>query len=925
MTNKMLKGRRAERVPQNARARRSQSAGALRQRTLAALAVGASLLAASTALAEPLVEQEGVIEVGTIDPWSSSSSGSGGGSSGPGPLSGGSSESSCLIPWFSGCLFEFEEEETWESNDLTQTTWYYYDQTNSDMSGYYVNLLGGTFFARVASGTVEEASGSGSTYESEQLFHEVYSNNLGYSEEHLDHTVASASQAEESAYSVSRLAVEAGANTPLVQGGVSVLREQNGESSSSSESSSFFSQIEEDNYFGIPLYGSGEEAQSAAASEAQSFWNSTVVDSNVYLVNPVDATTIEIIGLRLAKGDESSSGSSSSSESESSYTSIFGFNLIEQGNSESSANEYAFFERFLELQVDLASGTVSGGLMYSEGESSSSSSSTTGEYTHILGIPLYEETHSAEETVESQWREISFELDAANGVGAIDVAHWNNDGAATGEYVDEYTILGIGVGQQTEEASSFHSDGLAFGADVGGGALWLGASYVNESSESSSITDYTLAGNPLFGTSSYEENANRAIQVGAGSALLGTSVGAYYENASSYSADFLRLGGEDFAGISSEDHHTEYGADANILNGAFIFSLVYSDGSSTDAIHLAGIPAGIQSEYQEFSTGVSGTVPNPNGGNVLVYSFEHEETANDDALFIDDSTIGRLQSNVTSDKLNVIVLDGLASIDVGREFSSYQVFAGEDTEILDVSSQNVDAGVDHGAVGPVGSGGASAGIFFGYLEVADTIALALLLATWCVDPGVNVPYGTIIGALPGTAQGPANVVLALALFALCGGAPVPVPLFLLSPCIVVPLAYGVVTITAGIASGLVPVVGGTVGGASSTALGAVWNAYNSEELEPYNCMWAVIPDEVRNPQPVLAVMHTATVVSNEAVAAVWPKYDAARMTAYQVVDTVFNVDALIANPDGIPAPDEVPGMVPPLPVQPPVPVPALPI
>lgn len=861
----------------------------------------ALLLAAPPGLAQPLVEQEGVIEVGTIDPYTESESASGGTTTGTGSSSGSTDASRCLINAFGSCLLQLDEHNEFDDTDQGQTFWYYYDHHNEAMSGYYVDLMGGMVFARAASGSVEDDSGSGSQGAFTDYHRTLYENNLGYSEEHEDETLQQWDHAEEDASSVQRLTAEAGVDAPVAEGGVEVEREANGVGTHERDGAQSGSNRTSDEYFGIPLYAADDSQSSFVNERSREFWNQTRAGGNVYLVNPTDGSRLEIVGLRMTKGDRAGDGSYDAGNGSSESTSVFGFKAYEHSEDSAGSNEYAFFEQWLRLDVDLVGGTVSGDVAYERGEASGESSEDEGTQTNILGIPLYGEDHGTDEEFESEWREVSFTLDAVQGAGVVELGAWDDSSRSHEAWEDTYEIVGIGVGAEGERESSFHSDGLSLGLDVGGGALWLGLTYENRSESESEYTDIVLEGSPLAGISHDEESAARGVYVGAGSSLVPVSAGAHHENSSSHQDDSLRLGGEDFAGLTQDDEHTEWGGDADAA-GLVVFSLLYSNGRSDDALHLAGVPLGLRDHYQEFEAGASGEARDPTGGHLFSYSFEHEEKSHDYDAYVDDSTLGGARHNTTSDRVNVIVLDGAAQAHFDREFSNTQVIAGEDTEIAEVGLQQVDAGVEHEAVdaGPahVDEGSAGASVVFAYIEAADTIALLVGAATWCVDPGVQVPYDAVLGPLPAEARALGGTVLAVVGLATCFGAPVIAPLFLASPCIVVPLALGTVFVTSGVVASLLPAGGDLVNAAVGTAEPAVWGAYD----ELVGCIWLTIPDAARNPQPVLWALDPANDAADEALAQAWPVYDGARVTAWSVLDAAFDEDARVPVPEGLAAP-----------------------
>lgn len=881
-------------------------------RRLGAALVVALLLAvlAAPAVAQPLVDQEGILEVGTIDPYQTGGSSDGSSSTGSGTSSSSWSDERCVLDVFGSCIFTFREEGATEETDVDDQAWHYYDYANSSASGYYIDVLGGVVFARASSGAYQSAWGSGSEGDVVDRSWSRYENNLGYSEEHSDEQTHAWDETRGEWENVSRTDLGAGAEAPVGGGEITVARETDGESYAARDDSSAASNASSDEYFGVPVSGSEDAQTSFVTEESRAFWERTQAGGNVYLVNPSeDGGVVEIVGLRLDQGERSGEGESESGSSTHEATSVFGLTVYQHDTSEDARHEYAFFEEWLRLEVDLVSGTVSGDVAYDRGAEESYSDESSSDETELVGVPAYGESHEATEETSREWRDVSFALDAAEGTGVITLEAWDEDSDEHRTSRDAVAILGMEGALEGEESSSFHSDGLAFGLDVGDGVLWLGASYENRTSSESGVTDFTFGGAPLAGFTHESDESWRGVRAGAGSSLLGVDANAWHENSSESQYDALRVGGEDLAGVSSEDEHSGFGADAD-ARGLFVFSLVYSDGRSDDAVHLAGVPLGVRNDYRHFGTGVGGEARGPTDGQHLFsYSFEHEETSDDYDVYADETTIGGARHNATRDSMTVIVLDGAAHASLSREFSNTQVFAGEDTEVAELGLQQGEADVGHGDVDAGGQhvdeGGATASVFLAYVEAADAIAFVAGLAAWCVDPAVALPYDAVLGALPPDAQMAGGVVVGLVALAMCFGAPVLVPLFLASPCIVVPLATGTVFLVGGTATSLLP-AGGDVA-SSVLALGedTVWDAYD----EHVGCVWLTIPDVARNPQPVLAAMHEASETSDTVLAAAWTVYDQARVTAYQAIDMAFaGAGALpgVGEPPQPPAAPEVP-------------------
>lgn len=881
--------------------------------TPAAICAVVLLLAAPPGLAEPLVDEPGLLEIGTIDPWESRESGEGGRSS-----SSSSSTSTdtreCVIPSpFGGCLFELEEH-TESSDEDEDVAWsYYYAAENSTMSGYYANVLGGVVFTRVASGEESSEAGEGSRGSFLDSSRTYYENNLGYSEEHIDDTRWSWDEASAQERRVARTTAEAGVAAPVAGVDVDATRETGGREAASAEGASSGSNRTYDEYFGVPLYEERDAQSSAFSQASERFWNQTVASASIYLVNPVDASRVDIVALRLHKGDESGAGDQSGSSSSSESTSVFGFTLYEREDSAGGSGEYAFFEEWLRLSVDLVDGTVEGDVAYDHGDDAGTTDERERTSTGVGGIPLYGEEHVDQREASSEWRDLTFRIDAADGEGVLTLGAWDDSSQSARTWEETYEIVGIPVGAAGEEESRAHTDGVGFGLDTGSGLLWLGARYENRSREERSTTDLTLDRDPLAGLSHEESEAVRGVYLGAGSELLGVSAGARQENRSESSRDGVRLGGEELGALSHEDERTEYAAGAD-ARGIFVFEMRYADGRSDDAIVLAGTPMGVRDDYQRLDASARGDVRSPaDGAHVFSYSFEHAESSDDYDLYADDADIGGLRHNATRDAASIVVLDGLAHARAEREFSNDQVFAGEDTEVAELGLQQLGVEAGHGAVGAgdagAEEGSASASVFLAYVEAADAIAVVAGLATWCVAPGVALPYDEVVGTLPPEVAALAGTGIGLVAMALCFGAPVLVPLFLASPCIVVPLAGGTVFVTAGAATSLLPVGGDVAALLAGTAEGAFWATYE----EQVGCVWLTIPDAVRNPQPGVWALEPVAPVVDGGLAQVWAGYDAARVTAYSVMDAAFRADAGLPPVGTLPPPPEEPPAPPPFP------------
>lgn len=863
----------------------------------AALAAFSMLLAAPPGLAQPVAGIDGVVEVGTIDPWSESSAGSGGSAHGE-ESAGSSGSSSCIIPDpFGGpCLFTYTESSEFEHLDEGQDTWYWYASEDSTMSGYYVEIMDGVVFARASAGALESASGSGSSGGLEQHDREAYENNLGWSEESEDSRSMSWDDAESSYRSVDKLLLEAGIDVPIAHADLVLDREANGAEGSTESSEGSGSNATSQELIGIPIYGETDEQSHFLTGESATFWNRTLAGGTIYLLDPRDGSRVDVVGLALDRGDESGSGSEEHASSSGETTSVFGMTVYDHQTSDSGESEYSFFREWLHLSVDLVEGTVSGDVAYDHGESTGSSSGSTSDEYDILGVPVFGEAHEAESEASNEWRDVTFGLDAADGVATLQLGSWDDSSQAHDAYEDTYTIVGLPVGMGGESDSSFHSDGIGFGLELAQGLVWFGARYENTSSSERSYDDVLLDHEALVGMSEEDSSSSRGIFVDAGTSIVPVSVGAHHANESSHSGDFVRLGGEDFAGITSDDEHAEYGAGADAA-GIFVFEFLYEDGHSDDALVLAGMPLGVRDEYEHLKVGASGDVVAPTGQHVFSYSFEHEETSDDYELYADDATIGGLEHNVTSDRLSILVLDGAAGAHAERTFSNDRVVAGDDTEVAELGLQQVDVGAEHGSVGPagVGPGGAGVSVFLAYVEAADAFALMAGVATWCVDPGVPIPYGTVLGAMPPDLQTVGATAIQAAALLTCFGAPVLVPLFAASPCIVIPLAAGTVFLTAGVVTSLLPAGSEVVGAAE----GAFWETYGGSAV---NCVWLTVPDAARNPQPVIGALAIVNDGVDAGLARVWPAYDEGRTTAWGVLDMAFGADHGAPMPEGLSLP-----------------------
>ncbi len=895
-----------------------------KQQLLVTLVLATSMMLAPMASGSALVEVDGVAEVGMIDaPGSSSSEGGSSSSSGPHESSDSVDSSRCIIgnPFGSGCLFEFSEHSEEQHSHFEEEAAYYYSATDDARSGYYANVLGGAFWVRTHSGDYANEEGSGQSAEGDHYDREYYENNFGYSEEHIQQSSHFLDNDYANEESYSEFGAEVGADTDVVGGGVSVLRQDDGQSASSADEASSDSEHQEDNYFDIPVYETGGANSHEYTSEAESYWNSTVVDGNLFLVNPIDSTTVEIIGLRVDQGDRHETGAEEGSDASSSYTGILGFTLISSEQESDFESQYTYVEEWLRVSIDLVDGTVSGDVVYEHGESEESSSSYERDTTEVFGIAFGSENAYEGQSSEA-WRRVEFALDAA-GAASASAAHWDEDSQSSSTEEDN-TIVILPFGTTTTEESNSHTDGTSLGIDLGdGNILWLNAAYENRTDSQSSTSDFTIDHDPLFGSGSESDETARTIGAGAGSGAAGTEVSAGYEEVDSHEASSLRLGGDDFIGTFSDDEYWGAGADGTVANGLFVFDMSYVDGSSNDGITIGGTPLGIRNEYQAFTAGASGEAGDDAVGSIAVYSIRHEETSDQQDIYAGDSTIGELDQSSTSDSVSFVVLDGLVAFDASRSVENTVLSAGG-TEIADITTSNTEAGAD------AGPASADAGVLVFYADFVDAFAVAFVLATWCVDPGVPLPLSTVggvLGGLPEPVGGVASTAWALVPFLMCGGVPVPA-VALANDCLVADLVTALAFSTAGGLTGLLPpVAGGAVGLGLSTAQGGYGTARGVVD-DVDGCFWMTVPQEARNPQAILTTMATIQDPSADPAGAipwgisapsavpdawgevvgpalaahwpttgdVWPLYDQARMSAYGMLDLAFGAGGVVGNP-----------------------------
>ncbi|MGB0651748.1 MAG: hypothetical protein ACPGQL_00975 [Thermoplasmatota archaeon] len=911
--------------------------------TIAALAMAFALvMAPGLASGAPLAGVPGVFEVGTIDAPGESGD-SGGTSSETGPFNSESSSDSttCIIPWFSGCLFEFTEHEEEQHDHYDSESTYFEWATNDTRNGYYVSVLDGVFWTRVASGDYEHEESSGADAEGSHYDREYYGNNLGFSTESIEESDYFLDNDYASYESVSQTTADAGFDAGAAGASVGLDRQQNGQEGSSTSEESNSSEREEFNLFGIPIHESGASESHSLEEEYQRYWNETSLQSTIFIVNPVDNTTVNIVGLSLSKGDEEESGSSQGSDSSSSYTDVLGFNVVGQEDESDHDSSFYRYNEWLDLTVDVIDGTLQGSVLYEHGNEESESFEHERSVTEVVGLPFGSESTEDQES-SSSWRRATIAIDAAEDAGSVVVSHWNEDSESESQTEDD-TIVIIPIGSTGEEESEHHSDGYGFGIELGDGeVLWLTGGYENRTDNQRSVSDVTIGGSPLVGSSSESRETVRSIGIMGGIPLADTEAGAGYDESESHEESNVRFGGSDTLGTYESDDSTGYGTGGNVAGDVFNFGLSYREGNKDSGLNLAGTPIGIATEYQEFNAGADGEVRDDNAGqgSLLVYGFSHEESKEDNSIYAGDTTIGRIEQTSTSDEVSFVVLGGLASANAGREFSTTTVYAGEDTEILDASSQQAGAGAE------AGPASIDTSVLLLYADIADAFAVGLLLATWCVDPGVPLPMSEVAGVvsmLPGEVAGPAGVALALVPFLMCGALPVPA-VALANDCLVADLAQALVFATAGGLTGLLPA---PVGSTAQTALALGQDGYNTARPlldDAGACFWVTVPQEARNPQPLLMALEALQAPPEDDPTAhplvdnnvqkpvdawneilsptlneywpstgdVWPLYDEAHVTAYGVLDLVFGVDKSLENPD-LPTPEEVTGMVPPAP------------
>ncbi len=937
-----------------------------RRPILAVLVVTTLMLASGLASANEFANVPGVIAVGSIEPPGySEESGSGGYEEGPYESDTSSDSSTCIIPnpFGGGCLFEFSEHEEEQHSHYDRAAWYYHSATNDTRSGYYADVLGGVFFLRVQSGDYTHEESSGESGEGDHYDREFYDTNIGYSEEHIQQSSWFLDNDYSESESFQETSAEAGLTTDVVEGNFDVTRQEDGRSAESVSEDSSDSADSSDSYFGIPLFGEGESSSHYYEREAEAFWNQTSVNGNIYLVNQLDDSRVEIIGLSIDKGDREESGSEAGRDEQHEYTDILGFNLIGSRQIDDHQSNYWYVNEWLYVTIDAINGTVEGDLIYDHGESEESGSTYNQDRTDVLGIGFGSEGGSDYYHSEA-WRRVTFALDAADGTAVAEVEHWDED-SQSDSTTEDNTIVIIPIGTTTEEHSQVHSDGTSIGFDLGNGEiLWFDAVYENRTSSSSQTEDFTIDHSPLFGSGSETVDDRRGIDVNVGSGALGFEAGTMYEETHTREESNIRVGGDDLIGTFSEDEHWGTETGASFGNGLFQFNMGYTDGNSNDGVSLAGTDLGMRNDYEEFHASAGGSVEDDTGtaGTLLVYGFSHEERHDDQTIYAGDSDVLRLDQTSTTDDVTLIVLNGIASANAGREWNTYTIYAG-DSEIADASTQTTEAAI---AAGPAS---VDTSVLLIYADVGDTLGLAIAIATWCVDPGVPLPWDVVSGALtalPGEAQAVGAIALAVIPLLLCFGAPALAPVFA-NPCVIADLAAGVVFGLGGPVGGLLPgfvtslalgllpaPVAGLVPGnaldvlgvsvtdvapvtseALGTGLATAETGYDVARggMDAVNgCFWATVPEEVRNPQPILAAMSLAQNPSGNpqdlipwgispppavpdpwpesvgpTVAAYWPTtgdvwtlYDQTRVTAYGMLDIVFRAESVLETPSNLP-------------------------
>lgn len=876
--------------------------------TLAALAM-AGLLAA-TAIGGPILQRPGVLGAGTVDPWHPPPEQGGavyGWSDGPTTTWQNKTEDLCVA---GVCFFRFEEHRWHTTASSRFGGGSFAASAHEDLSGYYVDLLDGVFWGRLRAGEVASARQCASSQGASDLDDQGMWNNLGYSERHLRESSSSAETSCGEQRRVSLLAAETALQTPVASWELDAAREQRGTHAQRDHRASASSEHSRDEYLGVPAQESGAREEHRADSASASSWNRTSADSSFFLINPRDATTVDIVGLGLDKGDEATWSEDSHADEEGSYQKALGMAVVEEEDADSGRTRTTAVQEWLHLVVDLQGGTVTGDVSYRKGASSTSTQGARHDRTSVLGVPFGSQgTSEAQE--DQRWRDAAVDLDAAQGMAGLRLAFLDRDEARQERSTDEVVVFGVPAGVDHVGASRSHTDAVELALEAGRGLLWLRGGYTNHTSTSSTRDDVTLDGDPIGGYRQDRRDDHRGVDAAAGTSLGGQ---AHTER-----QDFTRenrtaatAGGEEIGGVVDDDRGTRTAFDAETPEGVLRLDFAYVEGQSVKALTLDGERLGEDKTYQTLEAGASGHAPGPLNPGVFTYSFRHRETRSD-ATYLNAT---RFQENVTEDDVSFDVLHGRAGLKAHREFRTTQVSAG-DTEVLDFSNQAVEAEAHAGEVQ------VDAGAAFGYGDVVDSLAAGGAGGRACAQPGepansalqpaeaaANAALQQGLGAVGGALPLDPETLEDLALVVDCGnqglgaGAGAPLLLFLLSPCVlyplVEPLAYDTLY---GVATGLAPQAG--------PAFDAGRQRLNATYEEHIGCRWLTLPAEARNPQPALDALGAGEAAAAMSAAPVFLAYDRARAAAGGDLDAAMGLDALVQNPAGVPGAPGVPA-VPPL-------------
>lgn len=853
------------------------------QRRRGRVALGASAAAAllaATALGGPLLWEPGLAEVSTVDPWSpppEAGSAASSDRSGPTTTWQNKTENWCIDTI---CFFRFEEHRYHTKAQSSASSWSFSNAQRENLTGYYMNLLGGTFFGRVRAGDLGmerqcASAASASDYDERGMW-----NNLGYSEKHVRESQSKSEASCAERGRVSLLAMDAALQAPVASWESDAAREQRGQHSQRDHAASSSSSRTSDDYVGVQAQESGKSQRNSRDSASASSWNRTSAGSTLFLVNPRDASTVDIVGLRLGKGDEATWQEEAHDDASGSYQKYLGFAVIEEDKGKAGRTRSAVAREWLHLVVDLQGGTVVGGMSYDKGASSSSGKASRNNQTSILGVPFGTQGTS-EEHQQARWRDAAFTLDAARGVGTLRLAFVDRDEASQDSSTDDVIIAGVPSGVAHEGASRTHKDALELALDAGQGVLWLRAAYTNRTSSSSSQDDFTVDGEPVLGGRQDLRDDSRGVGVAAGSGA-GAGASAGRENFTRSESNTARAGGDDVAGVVDEDRGTRTGLDAAAPKGLLALDVGYAEGRSFKGLSIAGERLGEDKKYQSLEAGASGHAPDEAGAGLFTYSFRHTETRSD-ATYLDAF---RVRENVTKDEARFEVLHGLAGAQVRREFRTTQTSVGE-TEVLDGSILSAEASAH------AGPASADARALALYGELAETVGGAVVIASACANPGA--PANGLLDQALASAPEQARTLVGDPRCRAAGA-----PLVFVSPCLVVQLARATALgVAGGAVSGL-----GPAAGAAQQALATAGTATEGAYERAVGC--GLVPAEARNPQPALDALRAGSAAADAAAAPVFPAYDAARQKAYGPLDQAMGLDTLGANPAGFPGPPPLP-------------------